>query len=140
MLGKILSKEKCAECKFCCSFRRQSLWESPFPISATYKTDDGEEEIPCDYLDSNTGCTLSENEKPFDCKIWPFRVMQDEDGTYITITLSCPALAEKSEDEILDFANSELLQIIQKRVQNGVQTIHPVKKGYKKLIKLSQSN
>ena len=29
MLSKILSKTSCAACKFCCSFRRQSLWETP---------------------------------------------------------------------------------------------------------------
>ncbi|MBP5568082.1 MAG: hypothetical protein J6X54_02550, partial [Treponema sp.] len=29
MLAKILSKSDCAACKFCCSFRRQSLWETP---------------------------------------------------------------------------------------------------------------
>ena len=29
MLSSILSKSDCAECKFCCSFRRQSLWETP---------------------------------------------------------------------------------------------------------------
>ena len=29
MLSKILSKETCKNCKFCCSFKRQSLWETP---------------------------------------------------------------------------------------------------------------
>ncbi len=29
MLNKILSKEDCAQCRFCCSFRRSSLWETP---------------------------------------------------------------------------------------------------------------
>ncbi len=29
MLQKILSKTTCAGCRFCCSFRRQSLWELP---------------------------------------------------------------------------------------------------------------
>ena len=29
MLSSILSKSDCAACKFCCSFRRQSLWETP---------------------------------------------------------------------------------------------------------------
>jgi len=28
MLSKILSRKTCASCKFCCSFRRQSLWET----------------------------------------------------------------------------------------------------------------
>ena len=34
MLSAILSKSECAECKFCCSFRRQSLWESPVFLEA----------------------------------------------------------------------------------------------------------
>jgi len=29
MLSKILSKDECASCKFCCAFRRQSAWETP---------------------------------------------------------------------------------------------------------------
>ena len=32
MLSKVLEKSTCAECRFCCSFRRCSLWETPlFP-------------------------------------------------------------------------------------------------------------
>ena len=34
MLRKVLKKEDCASCTFCCSFRRQSLWELPrLPVS-----------------------------------------------------------------------------------------------------------
>ena len=29
MLSSILKKESCAACRFCCAFRRQSLWEVP---------------------------------------------------------------------------------------------------------------
>ena len=29
MLSSILAKTDCAACKFCCSFRRSSLWETP---------------------------------------------------------------------------------------------------------------
>jgi len=42
MLSAVLSKEKCAECRFCCSFRRQSLWELPrLPLDfvSKYPTD-----------------------------------------------------------------------------------------------------
>ena len=32
MLSKVLKKSTCADCRFCCSFRRCSLWETPlFP-------------------------------------------------------------------------------------------------------------
>ena len=38
MLSKVLKKETCADCKFCCSFRRQSLWETPlFPVDIVEK-------------------------------------------------------------------------------------------------------
>ena len=38
MLSSILSKKQCAACKFCCSFRRQSLWETPlFPPEVAEK-------------------------------------------------------------------------------------------------------
>ena len=42
MLSKVLSKEACAGCRFCCSFRRQSLWELPrlsVEFIEKYKTD-----------------------------------------------------------------------------------------------------
>ena len=98
MLSKVLSKETCAKCRFCCSFRRCSLWETPlFPkneceklskdneygvksdfqmqgeygqmkLLHKYCTQDSEEEAACDYLDEHKGCILSQEDKPFDCK------------------------------------------------------------------------
>lgn len=83
MLSKVLSKETCAKCRFCCSFRRCSLWETPlFPKNECeklskdneygvksdfqmqgeygqmkflhkYCTQDSEEEAACDYLDEH---------------------------------------------------------------------------------------
>ncbi|MBP5520335.1 MAG: hypothetical protein J6X84_07140 [Treponema sp.] len=106
MLSKILAKSDCANCKFCCSFRRQSLWETPlfpaadipalkkinslakfrpagstgtmytFDISASYKTTDPNEEAACPFLDKSRGCTLPPQLKPFDCKIWPLRAVK----------------------------------------------------------------
>lgn len=34
MLSSILAKSDCAACKFCCSFRRTSLWETPIFTAA----------------------------------------------------------------------------------------------------------
>ena len=106
MLTSILAKTTCAACKFCCSFRRQSLWETPifdeetmkklqelypsakfrpagnsghsytFDISDAYKTQDPEEEALCPFLDPNHGCALPPELKPFDCKIWPLRAVK----------------------------------------------------------------
>ncbi len=104
MLSKILKKSDCAACRFCCSFRRQSLWETPvfdaetveklrklyphakfrnegsvsftFDISDQYKTSLSDEEAPCPFLDTEKGCVLPPELKPFDCTIWPFRAVR----------------------------------------------------------------
>ena len=106
LLAPLLAKEDCASCKFCCSFRRQSLWETPvfdeetmkalqsvfpqakfrsagasgksysFDISQNYKTDDPEEGAACPFLDGKNGCSLPPELKPFDCKIWPLRAVR----------------------------------------------------------------
>lgn len=142
MLSSILSKSDCAACKFCCSFRRQSLWETPvfyeediskiqklfpevrfrelkaeadnsnavetgisnskvytFDIYDKYKTNSREEEAPCPFLDTEKGCKLPQELKPFDCKIWPLRVVRlPEDDGLAEISKSPAAFAASSAE------------------------------------------
>ena len=122
MLSSILAKSDCAACKFCCSFRRTSLWETPvfpaadlpkfqalnpdakfrpagpcgtsftFDLTASYKTTDPAEEAPCPFLDPAHGCTLPPELKPFDCKIWPLRAVRQPEGN-IKVALTPPCPA-----------------------------------------------
>lgn len=127
MLSSILSKHQCAACKFCCSFRRQSLWETPlFPLEVVeklskpneygvvgefrtvddpqkscagrlvlennYRTADPEEEVPCTFLDPHKGCILKPEDKPFDCSIWPLRIMRKDGELVIALTPTCPSV------------------------------------------------
>ena len=144
MLSAILSKKACAECKFCCSFRRKSLWETPlftenemqklsqkFPaakfrrikmaeqtdeniytidLCSAYKTDDSEEEAPCPFLDTHSGCMLSKEDKPFDCSIWPLRAMIKEGKTILALTPSCKEINKLTTDEVKAFVNSSGLK------------------------------
>lgn len=120
MLSKILSKSECAACKFCCSFRRQSLWETPvfewrerLNLLPEYKTDDPEEEVPCPYLVDVTGCSLSDDKKPFDCKIWPLRVIKNTNKELqIVLEPTCPAISKLSVEQVRSFVNSELKEKI----------------------------
>lgn len=64
MLSKVLSKQSCASCGFCCSFRRQSLWELPrvpAEFAEKYKTGfDGE---PVEYtFGEENGCRYAVTE------------------------------------------------------------------------------
>ena len=138
MLSSILSRETCADCRFCCSFRRKSLWETPcfadekidelmsrdesvykvspkfesnrMKLDDCYKTDDSEEEVACFYLDRDKGCILSADDKPFDCSIWPLRVMKKKDSERLLITLTptCPAIGPVVSEELEQLVKSGL--------------------------------
>lgn len=141
MLSKILSKSECASCKFCCSFRRKSLWETPiftktevekirksfpkakfkttgkssftFDISDQYKTENPEEEALCPFLDSKKGCMLPTDLKPFDCKIWPLRAVKiEKDEIRIALTPTCPAVNKVPVKEIRRLLDEGLEQTI----------------------------
>lgn len=135
MLKLILSAEDCASCRFCCSFRRKSLWETPLFDKATkeklekkfpearfkkagtesftvdlihlYKTDDIEEEAPCPFL-SEKGCVLSGDEKPFDCSIWPLRATKIEGKIRVMLENTCPAISKQPLQNVKELVESGL--------------------------------
>ena len=133
MLSRVLSKSSCAACKFCCSFRRQSLWETPlFPpevveklskpneygvvgefrdgqiVLGGYRTDDPEEEVPCTFLDPHKGCILKAEDKPFDCSIWPLRVMDKGGELVIALTPTCPTIGATPRPELVGLVKNGL--------------------------------
>ena len=160
MLSKVLSKESCAQCRFCCSFRRCSLWETPlFPkkeceklshdneyniisefrmsdgcgqmkLEHKYKTDDEGEEAACDYLDAHKGCILSNEDKPFDCKIWPLRIMRKEDKLVIAFTPTCAALGKIPSDELKKLVNAGLGETIYDYAAKNPFIIKDYKEGF----------
>ena len=141
MLKEILRKEDCASCRFCCAFRRTSLWETPiftgenidairenadldgsalreftsgsqtyatYDLSDKYLTDSPEEEAPCPYLGVR-GCLLNDEEKPWDCKIWPLRVMRKADGEIvIALTPTCPSINKLDIETVKTFVRTKL--------------------------------
>lgn len=133
MLSSVLSKNQCAACKFCCSFRRQSLWETPlFPpevaeklskpneygvvgefrdgqiILGGYKTDDPDEEVPCTFLDPERGCILKPEDKPFDCSIWPLRIMRKDGELVIALTPTCPSIGAVPSQALVNLVENGL--------------------------------
>lgn len=153
MLSEILSPKTCAKCKFCCSFRRKSLWETPLfsdeaiqklsqpneygiianfkdrqtPLENFYKTSDPEEEVPSPFLDPSQGCTLKGEDKPFDCSIWPLRIMDKGGKLVITLTPTCPSIGATPNEKLLKLVASGLGEKIFEYAQKNPYII----KGYK---------
>ena len=155
MLSSILSKQSCASCKFCCSFRRQSLWETPlFPpevveklshpneygvvgefrdgqiVLGGYRTDDTEEEVPCTFLNPHKGCILKAEDKPFDCSIWPLRIMNKGGKLVIALTPTCPAIGAVPSKTLVELVHSGLGEKIFEYVQTHPYIVKEYKDGF----------
>jgi hypothetical protein len=135
LLSPILTAEQCASCKFCCSFAAFEAWETPlfskknveciskkyrkFPVrnagdssytldlSSWWKEYGEKNYAPCPFLDSQRGCILSEEEKPFDCKIWPLRIMRKNGIYVIALTPTCKEINKVPLNRVKDFVKND---------------------------------
>ena len=134
MISEVLSRETCAACRFCCAFRRESLWELPVfsdeavarlsrpnghgavaefrdnrpVLDGAYRTDDPAEEAPCPFLDSAKGCVLDADEKPFDCRIWPLRVMGRDGTLAVALDPVCKAIGPEPPERLVALVRNGL--------------------------------
>ncbi len=156
MLSKILSKDECAKCKLCCTFDSYDLWETPC-ITPSLASKILQEYAPeqqfvkkgehfllkmkkekdvdlyyCSLLDSDKGCILGDD-KPFDCKIWPLRVMALNDTKVITLSPVCPVVTKKPIGEIMEVAR-ELSEQIFKYADENPEAVKPYLADYPILV------
>jgi Fe-S-cluster containining protein len=134
MLKGLLKNETCGECRICCGFDRTDIWEMPvmnekskdklsqmksetqflkngdgFTVKAPELI--GDELFLCPALDTQKGCILGED-KPFDCKIWPYRVMELSGNMVISICTVCNELYNRPLKELVEFLNNGLAKKI----------------------------
>lgn len=131
MLNPVLTSQDCMACKLCCKFEPDEIVDAPLfteeirdlvltLIDANIKfVRKGEmwqiqlEEIPgqnkfiCPILDPNKGCRLGED-RPFDCKTWPFYIMDFKWQIVITVSPSCPVVNAHALSKLRDFIQQGL--------------------------------
>lgn len=156
MLTCVFTPASCAHCRLCCHFRRQSAWETPFleprqaaqlaargiqlcarpdgsqSIALSFHTDNPEESCNCPLLDPARGCTLPREERPFECRVWPLRLMHDARGRLcIGCYTACPALTDTATREaLIRLATGELLPRMLDYARRFPQSIRPLDAGY----------
>lgn len=151
MLKKILSGGDCARCRICCNFYKEEIWEMPsvsgelktlikekYDIDAEYRElsgntifggDFGENGLLlCPMLGEN-GCILGDD-KPFECKVWPFRVMDKEGEAVITVSPLCKEVNKLSAEQLEEFAESELKTVFETKIKKYPNIIKPYIEGY----------
>lgn len=156
MLRNILSPETCAKCRMCCIFDKYDVWETPVVSAELYEkihaarpelkfvskgdsgayifnmeeTWDSERELfICPALDPNKGCTLGDN-KPFDCKIWPYRIMELSGVRVISVASICPDMYAKPLNKLVGELENGLADKIFAEADKDPAMIKPYEQGY----------
>ena len=151
MLKKILDEKTCAECRMCCIFERYDIWETPVfteeirnkiiekrPGAKFTEKDGGyiflaekfDEEglFSCPAL-TEKGCFLGD-EKPFECKIWPYRVMEVGGRRAITIALICSELYNRPLSQLMELLKEGLGGEIFAYAKEHPGIVKPYYEGY----------
>lgn len=128
MLKPLLQPSACAACRLCCRFNALDLWELPtFTEEAAAQLRTLASDVAfapvgnglrleakvgadgwyaCPAL-TDTGCALGD-EKPFACRVWPFRVMELHGVRLIGVSTECVSLTDKPLRELLAFLRGGL--------------------------------
>ena len=151
MLKKILSGDSCAECRLCCIFDRYDIWETPVfteelcdriravkpdvqfvPKDGGYifKAQElhGDELFSCPALTGH-GCMLGDD-KPFDCRIWPYRIMEVGGRRAITIASICDELYNRPLSQLVGFLREGLAEVIFSYADAHPEIVKPYYEGY----------
>jgi hypothetical protein len=124
-LESLLTSSDCAKCKLCCYFSKYEIGETPmigcelrtlienkFPQTHFIDRDDfslfvltpHKGENPGEFFDcpvlTETGCALG-SDKPFECAVWPFRIMKLDEKYVISVSTLCPVMLQNSLDSII---------------------------------------
>ncbi|MBO6307942.1 MAG: hypothetical protein J6N70_03695 [Oribacterium sp.] len=162
MIKDILSPLSCAGCRLCCSFDKYEIWQTPtisrelkeriqrsFPhigftengSSGSYLFDmrdtwDEERELfLCPALDPRKGCILGDD-KPFECRIWPYKAMDLNGTLVISIDPICREMYEKplsvlvGELEKITEGDKTLEEYIYGEAEKTPALVKPCEKGF----------
>lgn len=155
MLKKILSPESCAKCRLCCVFDRYDAWETPVfteelceriraaKPDTPFVSKDGGFILRVTEFDENglftcpalteTGCMLGD-EKPFDCRIWPYRIMEVGGRRAIVIASNCEEMFSRPIAELVGFLRDGLADDIFSYADKHPEIVKPYYEGFPVLL------
>lgn len=138
MLKSVLSAERCAKCRICCSFVEDDVWEAPTLTNpqtkekyrVNYSFADKNEIKLCPELDEKKGCTLGEN-KPFECRLWPLRPFIIDGEVKIGVSEICPAFTTENDGKLAELLDGGLYDTILKELQTNPGIVREYSGGYR---------
>lgn len=155
MLTGIFTPTDCAACKLCCNFHRSSAWETPalteeqifllqelcVPLEKRadgttsfylhFETESQDEVANCPMLNPCSGCMLPREQRPFECRIWPVRIMKHNNTLVVGIYEKCPALTNGGFEKLKEHTLEKLLPQILDYAQRHPRAVRDFDSAYK---------
>ncbi|MDD3374248.1 MAG: YkgJ family cysteine cluster protein [Candidatus Omnitrophica bacterium] len=108
-LKQFVDQETCLACRGCCRFyEEKSLWRPKLTKQeAAYVSEEIIDEdyrvksvvsgsqYLCSFLDEKTSLCRKYVERPFECVLYPFVLVKDNDKVMVAVHLACPFVQEK---------------------------------------------
>jgi len=113
MIKQFLKKSACAACKGCCYFDGGDAWEMPYDENADFS---GEKVAYCPSY-SEKGCVLGAK-KPFECALYPFRIMKLGEFRVIAVARYCPETAKTPLSELCRYADENAREIAEEAAKH----------------------
>jgi hypothetical protein len=151
MLKEILDGKSCAECRLCCIFDESDVWETPVFTEeiraritercpgAKFVSKDGGYIFRVEKFDSDglfrcpalteNGCFLGDD-KPFDCRIWPYRIMDINGRRGITIASICDEMYNRPLSQLAGFLRKGLADKIFAYADEHPEIVKPYNDSY----------
>lgn len=120
-LRQLMSEKFCLDCKGCCRFKEpRSPWrpkvyasedkffghehfeENVLDSQGHVATRAYAEEHGCLFLDSLTNECRVYKARPFECELYPFVFLKDQEGIFLAAHLACPFVQEVQSTELFE--------------------------------------
>ncbi len=139
----------------CCVFDRYDIWETPvFEAETIKKVLDIDPEakfaaVGSEYVINaseiadgdffrcpaltDSGCALGDD-KPFDCRIWPFKIMNHQGSRVIAVSTLCEEVHRQDHQALKNFLENGLAETIFRYADQNPQIVKPFYGNYTVLI------
>ena len=78
---------------------------------------------------TDKGCRLGDN-KPFDCRVWPLRVMRLENMLAVVISPVCETTSQLSLAKLMEFVNGGMAKTIFDEAERNPDIVKDYIEGY----------
>lgn len=113
-IKQFISEDICLKCKGCCRFSEEdSIWQPSVLddemkiiskdkvgiLSQKISSLPFQDHFICSFFDTESNRCKIYNQRPFECRLYPFLINKTNDAIYLSVDLDCPFIKDKLDNK-----------------------------------------